>query len=102
MAKKRNVHGDVLVPFLISPSAWTAMRTLSSWSSRECALDEGEDDGSDALGIAGDDDCREESAKTVPLHRDSRVCKSSQNGKPLRRAIQSRKGNPLMAIPTAR
>lgn len=62
MAKKRNVHGDVLVPFLISPSAWTAMRTLSSWSPRGCELDDGEDDGSDALAIVGGDDCRMESA----------------------------------------
>lgn len=32
--------GDVLAPFFMSPSAQTAMRTLSSWPSRSSSLDD--------------------------------------------------------------
>lgn len=54
--KEINVHGDALVPFFISPKAQTAMRTLSSWSSSETALDDGDDDEGDELVIVDGDE----------------------------------------------
>lgn len=56
---QRDVQRDDLVPFFISPKARTAMRTLSSWSSREFEPDDAEDGEGDGLGIVGGRDCRE-------------------------------------------
>lgn len=90
---QRDVHGDVLVPFFISPKARTAIRTLSSWSSREFELDDADDDEGDELDIVSGKDCREDE-----LRRNGSTCSHD----PLSRvSIESSmgltiNGNPLM------
>jgi hypothetical protein len=49
---------DVLVPFLMSPNARTAMRTFSSWSSRESMSEDAEDDEDEASAIGVGDGSR--------------------------------------------
>lgn len=96
---QRDVHGDVLVPFFISPSARTAMRTLSSWSSSEFELDDAEDDEGDGLGIVADKDCREEEARVHTISLFTCLIESSMGltikGNPLTKEnIQSEKEIP--------
>lgn len=71
--KEKELHGDDLVPFFMSPKAYTAMRTLSSWSSREIELDDGDDDEGDERVIV----CEQERALyregTCSHHSVSRV-----------------------------